>query len=50
MATNNIMFPKLLGTNYFYWNKHIQSIFITKDLWELVIDGNVMPYDEEFLA
>jgi hypothetical protein len=40
--------PKLVGTNYFYWRKHMQSIFITKDLWEIVINGYTMPSADEF--
>ena len=48
MATNNIVLPKLLGTNYYYWRKCMQPIFTTKDLWELVIDGYTVPYDDEF--
>jgi hypothetical protein len=50
MATSNIVLPKLLGTNYFYWSKLMQPIFITKDLWELVIDGYAMPFVDEFKA
>jgi hypothetical protein len=49
-VTSNIVLPKLVGTNYFYWSKHMQPIFITKDLWELVIDGYVMPSTDEFKA
>jgi hypothetical protein len=48
MATNNIVLPKRFGTNYFYWRKHMQPIFITKYLWEIVIDGYTMPFTEEF--
>jgi hypothetical protein len=48
MAKNNIVLPKRVGTNYLYWRKHMQPIFITKDLWELVIDGYTMPSTDEF--
>jgi hypothetical protein len=48
MATSNIVLPKRVGTNYLYWSKRMQPIFITKDLWELVIDGYTMPSVDEF--
>jgi 5'(3')-deoxyribonucleotidase len=48
MASSNIVLPKLVGTNYFYWRKRMQPIFITKDLWELVIDRYTMPYADKF--
>jgi hypothetical protein len=50
MTTSHIVLPKLLGTNYFYWSKHMQPIFITKYLWELVINGYAMPFADEFKA
>jgi hypothetical protein len=48
MVTSNIVLPKLISINLFYWSKHMQPIFITKDLWELVIDGYIMPFVDEF--
>eukprot|EP00253_Pinus_taeda_P029175 PITA_29175 len=50
MATSSVVLPKLVGTNYFHWSKHIQPIFITKYLWELVTDGYNMPSPDEFKA
>jgi hypothetical protein len=45
-----LCFPKLTSINYFYWSKRMQPIFINKDLWEFVIDGYDMPFDEEYKA
>jgi hypothetical protein len=48
MVTSNIVLPKLTSINLFYWRKHMQPIFITKDLWELVIDGYIISFVDEF--
>lgn len=50
MATSTILLPKLVSTNYFYWGKCIQPVFITKDLWETVTDGYTMPSPNKFKA
>jgi hypothetical protein len=46
ITTSNIGLPKLTNINYFYWNKRMKPIFISKDLWELVINGYEFPFDE----
>jgi hypothetical protein len=43
MASSNIVFPKLVGTNYFYWRKRKKPIFIPKYLCHLLIDGYTIP-------
>jgi uncharacterized protein YjgD (DUF1641 family) len=48
--TSNIVLPKLTSINCFYWSKRMKPIFISKDLWEFIIDGYVMPSNEEYKA
>jgi hypothetical protein len=48
MVTSNIVLLKFIDTNYLYWSKRVQPIFIIKYLWEFVTEGYGFPSDEEY--